>query len=149
MLAGAVASRAGSKGADFGNLAGVGRATPMAGVLFLLAGAALAGIPPTNGFWGKFAVFSAGWRAHGTWGLLALAMAGGITLIYTARAYLRVWGPDLPLTIKSAGDRLWAPFLMVALCILLGVWPGPAWELADRTARWILDPTLYIQGVFP
>ncbi len=117
--------------------------------MFLLAGAALAGIPPTNGFWGKFGIFRAGWEVHGTWGLLALAIAGGITLIYTARAYLRVWGPDVPATAKSAGDRLWAPFLLVGFCILMGIWPGPVWELADRTARWILDPTLYIQGVFP
>lgn len=149
MLAGAVASRAPVKGADFANLAGVGRAVRGAGPLFLMAGAALAGLPPFNGFWGKLGVFRAGAQRGDVAVLAALAVAALITLTYTARAYFRVWGPPVPNGTKSAGDQLWSPALLAGLCLLLGLWASPSVDLAERTARWILDPTHYIQAVFP
>lgn len=149
MLAGAVASRAPVKGAEFEKLAGVGRAAPGTGPLFLLAGAALAGLPPLNGFWGKFAVFNGGTRAGDGVVLAVLALAALITLVYTARAYLRVWGPPAPANIKPQGDKIWAPAVLTAICLGTGLWAAPVIGLAERTARWILDPQLYIRAVIP
>ena len=57
MLAGAVASRAPVKSAAFANITGVGKSLPFMGALFLVGGLALAGIPPTNGFISKMALF--------------------------------------------------------------------------------------------
>lgn len=50
MLAGTIASRAPVKSAAFEVIRGVGSTHPAIGVLFLIGGLSLAGIPPTNGF---------------------------------------------------------------------------------------------------
>ena len=60
MLAGDVASHASVKSASFAIVTGVGRALPLAGVLFFVGSLALAGIPPTNGFVSKMMLFSSG-----------------------------------------------------------------------------------------
>ena len=60
MLAGAIASRAPVKSADFNIITGVGKQFPFMGVLFFIGALGLAGIPPTNGFISKMLLFNSG-----------------------------------------------------------------------------------------
>jgi multicomponent Na+:H+ antiporter subunit D len=149
MLAGAMASRASPKSAAFAALAGVGKASPFAGGLFLLGGLALAGIPPTNGFVSKLLVFQSGLTLE-QYAAVALIGAGGIlTLLYSVRAFQLIWWAPLPEghKAKGAGDHLIAPALLIALCLLLGLWAEPLLRLSSDVSAWLLSPAAYIAAV--
>jgi multicomponent Na+:H+ antiporter subunit D len=150
MLAGSVASRAAVKTADFANITGLGKVTPQAGILFLLGGLALAGIPPTNGFVSKMTLFQSGIEAEAFISLAVVAVASLITLVYVGRAYQRIWWEPLPATakFKPYGDRLVAPAILIFLCLLLGIWGEPLLNLSQATTLWILEPANYINAVF-
>ncbi|SDN66257.1 NADH dehydrogenase subunit N [Klenkia soli] len=118
--------------------AGLARRSPLtAGVMtFLLL--ALAGIPLTSGFTGKFAVFRAAIEV-GAWPLAVVAL---VTSAVAGFFYLRlvvlmyfsepaedgpsVGVPGLPTTIVLA--------VTVAATLVLGVVPGSVLDLADRAA---------------
>lgn len=150
MLAGSVASHAPVKSAVFTNIQGVGKVIPLTGVLFFMGSLALAGIPPTNGFISKFTLFSSGIDVAGYWPLLLIGLGSSITLVYTMRAYMRIWWQAQPPDAgkpKSKGDSLIAPGLLIALVMLFGLWVEPLLELVETTAVWLNDPNIYIHAV--
>jgi multicomponent Na+:H+ antiporter subunit D len=150
MLAGAVSSRAPVKTADFEVITGVGKAMPLAGVLFFVGGLALVGIPPTSGFVSKMVLFRSGIEAGQYATLAAVGSVSILTLVYVVRAFQRIWwhprhGAEmLP---KPRGDRLLAPTLLMAAVLLLGLWPEPLVRLSQATAAWLGDPQIYIRAV--
>jgi len=149
MLAGSVASRTKVKSAAFDVVTGVGRYMPLAGALFFIGSLALAGIPPTNGFINKYLIFESGVNLDATLTLILLALGGILTLVYTMRAFQKIWW--YPLSngdiLKAKGDRLIAPILLIMLVIVLGLWAQPLIKISQVTSVWLLDPFNYIQAV--
>jgi len=106
---------------------GIGRSRPFRGGIIALALFSLAGIPPTVGFMGKFAVFAAALRG----GEVALAVAGIVTAVVSVYYYLRV-----VVTLYSAETELSASLPRLALpeavalavtgfaILLLGLFPN-------------------------
>jgi multicomponent Na+:H+ antiporter subunit D len=149
MLAGSVASRSKVKSAAFEVVNGVGKNMPYAGVLFFIGSLALAGIPPTNGFINKYLIFESGIQSDAILVVILLALGGILTLIYTMRAFQRIWWHPLPDAdqIKAYGDRLVAPSLLILLVVALGLWAQPLLQFSQVTSAWLLDPQNYIQSV--
>ena len=149
MLAGSVASRAPVKTAAFDVITGVGKKMPLAGVLFLLGGMGLAGIPPLNGFIGKLMLFQSGVDAQAWLPLAAIGLAGVITLVYVVRAFQRIWWAPMPEGAKTKpyGDRLIAPTILIGLSLALGVWAEPLLRLAYATVAWLGSPEQYVRAV--
>jgi len=149
MLSGFVASRASVKSAAFEVVTGVGRPLPFAGALFFIGALALAGIPPTNGFIGKLLLFRSALEARQVWALLAIGAAAVLSLIYTMRAFMRIWWQPAAdgITTKPYGDRLYAPALLVALVVVLGIASEPLVAVAWEAAQWMAVPELYIGAV--
>ena len=152
MLAGYVASRAPIKSASFEVVQGVGRHAPWAGVLFFVGGMALAGLPPTNGFISKLALFRSGAAAGGESTWISLAIIGVLSLlslIYVMRAFMRIWWQ--PRTsenkVKATGDSLLAPTCLIGLCLILGIFAEPLLQVTTTAAQWAYAPALYIQAV--
>jgi multicomponent Na+:H+ antiporter subunit D len=147
MLAGGLASRAPVKSASFDVIVGVGKHHPAAGLLFLLGGMALAGIPPLNGFISKLMVFWSGVEAAEYLPLAIIGLASVVTVVYVIRAFIRIWFEINPEAKPKAGDRLLAPALLIVLSLALGVWAQPLVALAGSVAAWIGDPASYIATV--
>ncbi len=149
MLAGALASRAQVKSAAFDNLTGLGKSLPFLGALFLLGGMGLAGLPPTNGFISKLALFRSGVLAAEYPALAAVGLASILTLVYVVRAFQTIWWtpPAEGVKAKPGGDRLLAPVILIGLCLLLGLWPEPLLRLAADVSAWLADPLPYIAAV--
>lgn len=149
MLAGVVASRAPAKTAAISALTGIGKEMPLAGALFLIGGMSLAGLPPTNGFVNKLSLFLSGVESGAYTSLAVLAAASLLTLVYVVRAFQRIWWqpPSTEVQIKPEGDKALAPAILIALCLLLGLWGEPLLQLAQATARWMINPASYIAAV--
>lgn len=149
MLAGAVASRSAEKSASFSSIQGLGRILPGAGILYFLGFLALAGIPPTNGFLSKLALFRSGIEAGRYGSMAVLAAAGILTLIYMTRSFVRIWWEAAPEggAPRKAGDRLLAPVVLTAACLALGIWGGPLVDLAIRGGASLATPEGYIASV--
>jgi len=149
MLAGYIASRASVKSAAFEVVTGVGRPLPAAGFLFFVGSLALAGIPPTNGFVSKALLFNSGIAAARTWSLLLIGVTSIFTLMYTVRAFQRIWwlAPAEGITTKPAGDQLVAPALLLGLIVALGVWAEPLVAAATAASTALGDPSIYIRAV--
>ena len=158
MLAGYIASRASIKSAAFDIVTGAGKSLPAAGLLFFIGSLALAGIPPTNGFVSKMTLFSSGLDAEQFWSLLFIGVTSIFTLIYTIRAFQRIWwlqpvgnaesgmGNESP-SGSAVGDNLLAPALLVLLILILGIYADPLVATAQQTTAWLGDPAVYIQAV--
>ena len=148
MLAGAIASRAPLKSADFQKITAVGQLHPQMGILFFIGAMALAGIPPTNGFVSKLLIFNSGIAATQYGSLALISIAAILTLIYTMRTFMRVWWHTTPLEFAyKRGDRLIAPTLLILFVLFLGLWADPLVALANETAYWLDSPQAYIQSV--
>ncbi|MFN3704649.1 MAG: complex I subunit 5 family protein [Thermoflexales bacterium] len=162
MLSGYLASRAPVKTASFSMVRGVGRYAPLSGVLFFLGGMALAGLPPSNGFISKWALFWSGVVAATSGAIqdrwiywLPLGLVGissVITLVYVFRALMRIWWepfepPSPEEKVKPRGDSLLAPAGLVTLCVLLGLLGQPLTDWTQRVSEWMTQPGKYVQAV--
>ncbi|MCE2472781.1 MAG: hypothetical protein J4G18_12960 [Anaerolineae bacterium] len=154
MLMGVVASYTKTKTANFGDISGIGSRMPRAlGWLVLLGGLSLAGVPPFNGFISKLALIQGGVESGDWRNLIIMVGAGILTLMYMVRAWQRIFQQSpLPTTVetKDEGDSLFAPLLLIIVCLLLGtVFTEPLIQLVSATVQQIQDPTIYISAVFP
>jgi formate hydrogenlyase subunit 3/multisubunit Na+/H+ antiporter MnhD subunit len=72
-----------------------------------------------------------------------------LTLVYIVRSFQRIWWqtPAEGAKAKPQGDRLLAPALLIAVVLLLGLWPEPLVRLAEATASWLSDPQAYVAAV--
>jgi multicomponent Na+:H+ antiporter subunit D len=149
MLTGIVGSHTSSSTSGFSTITGMGRSTPFTGALFLVGGLALSGIPPTNGFISKMLLFGSGIDAEQWWPLAILGVASILTLVYTTRAFMRIWwqSPESDDSPRSLTDHILAPTLLILLVLVLGIWAEPLIAVTQATAAWLGDPTLYIEAV--
>lgn len=105
----------------------MGYHAPFRSGVLALALLALAGIPPTAGFTGKFALF----RAALTGGEVALAVVGMLTAVASVYYYLRIVAT---LYFRPSGATTTEPVVTAAtmiplaiaafLLLLFGIWPG-------------------------
>lgn len=115
---------------------GLGYRNPLAGAALAVAMFSLAGIPPTAGFMGKFAVFAAALRG----GEYALALVGILSALVAVYFYLRVVVvlymkppavPDEPVRTLD-GAEMCAIVVPAVVMVLLGVYPQPLLELLEK-----------------
>jgi len=117
---------------------GIGYRRPFQGGILALSMLALAGIPPTAGFIGKFFIFYAAIRANE----IPLAIFGILTAAVSVYFYLRVVVNLYMHPAEAASDPHQAspPEAIVlafagAAILVLGVWPQPLLEMIDRVLR--------------
>lgn len=121
------------------------------GVLFLVTGVAVTGLPPLSGFIGKVLILSSALETPmASWvfgvvlvtGLLAIVGVGraGSTLFWKIGDGESVAGP-VPM-------RAFAPAaLLLLVAVAMVVFAGPVFDYATATARQLVDPHDYIETV--
>ncbi len=118
-------------GADLDRLEdcqGLAYSHPWRSAILAVSLISLAGLPPTAGFIGKFSLFWAVLDAR----YVVIAVIGILTVILSVYFYFKVAvalfmrpaGPALAIAPPVLSDRL-AGFLILALLLLLGLFPGP------------------------
>jgi NADH-quinone oxidoreductase subunit N len=121
--------------------AGLGRRSPLVAGMFALFLLALAGIPLTSGFTGKFAVFSAAVSGGAT----PLVVVGAIASAMAAFFYVRVIVlmffaeplADGPVVVVPGGATAAALAVAAAVTVVLGVFPQPVLDLANHAVPFL------------
>jgi len=137
-------------------------------VLFL----SVAGLPPFSGFWPKIMLVKASLDVGAWWLAGSILVTGLLTTITVGRIWaLAYWRPapeEKPVAVvapKVGEFGAEAPDAMdlrplshgataalaglVMITVAAGVWPEPVLALAQEAARGLLDPSAYLQSVFP
>nr|WP_111298664.1 Na+/H+ antiporter subunit D [Paracoccus saliphilus] len=141
---------------DLSRIGGLYAHAPLLAFLFLIPAFSLAGFPPLSGFWAKYVVVKAALDLE-MWVVAALSLAVGLLTIFSMT---KIWGaafwPDHPDGIKPRlsslpiGDRvaLMLPIVaLAALTCIIGLFPEPFVQFAERAAQQLLDPTDYVTTV--
>jgi NADH-quinone oxidoreductase subunit N len=139
---GVVRGRDGTEETALARWAGLGRRYPVAGATFSLFLLALAGIPLSSGFIGKFAVF----KAAGQSGAIPLVIVGVITSGIAAYFYVRVIvmmffsdpPDDAPEVVPPSAISVAVIGLTLLITFALGVFPQPLLDLAETAARFTI-----------
>jgi NADH-quinone oxidoreductase subunit N len=135
----AVVIALGRRGAPNENLddyAGVGFRYPFLGLAMMIFMLSLAGVPPLVGFIGKFYIFSAAVRSRYV-GLAVIGVLNSVISVYyyvgvLVRMYMVEGVLEIP--VPSSRPYLFATLLLtIAGTILVGLFPGPLFELARQS----------------
>ena len=119
------------------SIAGLHKRSPLLALTLLVGMFALAGIPPTSGFFGKWFLFSAAIESDMLWLVLVGAINATVSLYYYLRiikeAYLTPPADETAITLSPATTI--AAGLGIALVLFFGFYPRPLWELAETAAK--------------
>ncbi len=128
-------------GVDVSELDGLVRRAPWLGLALLMFLLSLAGIPFAVGFWAKFFIFMAAYRAGQTWLVLFGATMAIVSLFYYLRvaraAFMQPPATNETLQIRPA---LAAAIIVCLLGVVgMGLYPAPFLERAAAAAQAFLE----------
>lgn len=141
---------------------GIVRSAPVIAVFFAVPALSLAGLPPSSGFAGKFALIDAGVASKEWWIVTVALVVSLLTLFSMTKIWAGAfWGqpesgdPDArPPQAREEGRTRGGPSLMVfatgvtvVLSILYVVFAGPIYDLAERAGADLMNPTVYLDAV--
>jgi len=125
------------------SLGGLHERSPASAAMLLTAMFGLGGIPPTSGFVGKWFLFAAAIEGQqlSQFVLVLIAAANSTVALYyylqvIKAAYLRPANGRPPFKLRTS-HRL-AGYVSMVITLLLGVYPTPLWEAAQRAASLLL-----------
>ncbi len=122
------------------DLAGQGWERPVVSFALSLSMFALAGIPPTVGFVGKFLVFRAAVNAEMVWLAVVGVLASLVSVFYYVRVVYYLYMKPLPKR-KPAFSEPWAVKALSVVCVLamllLGVFPQALVRLSQQAAEFL------------
>jgi NADH-quinone oxidoreductase subunit N len=121
--------------------AGLGRRSPLLGGIFAFFLLALAGIPLTSGFTGKFAVFSAAVSGGATPLVVVGAIASAMAAFFYVRVIVMMFFAepvaDGPVVVAPGGATAGALAVAVAATLVLGVFPQPVLDIANHAVPFL------------
>jgi multicomponent Na+:H+ antiporter subunit D len=154
LLAGLAEMLAGERFGKNGHAEGHLGAYPLLGAVYFIGALALAGLPPTSGFIGKFALVQALLQEGGALRVTVagIAVVAGLLLLYAGMAAWRgfFWGDaDAVHRLELPQGMRRVTLLAGALLLLLAALGGPVYALTERVAAQLATPESYISHVLP
>ncbi|MFH1234134.1 MAG: proton-conducting transporter membrane subunit [Candidatus Diapherotrites archaeon] len=135
LSAGAIIYATGTR--DLDELGGLARKMPLTAILFLIGAMAMAGLPPSNGFASKILIYESIYYFNPLLAVIAL-VSSVIVTVPLVKAFCAVFlGPEIK---KFSGVKetpkgmLFAMFVLAAIVLLFGLFPGIIVEFVARPA---------------
>lgn len=149
LLAGAIHRASGTF--DLRKSGGLMYRNPLLAALFLVPALSLGGLPPLSGFWAKFLVIDASFRAGEHW-LAGLALFVGLLTLYSMS---KIWMEAFwkkPVLPRSEARPVPLPMLLAiaalgALTLAIGLMPQPLILFSQTAAAALLEPAAYMSAV--
>lgn len=133
---------------------------PWLGVLFLIGLLSIAGLPPTSGFYGKFAIIRDALGAGFTWTAIIAIGVGALSILAVLRIWCDTfWGPDptppprdraaraAALARPASASGYAALVLLIVSSLGIGFLPQRVSELASMAGEQVAQPDVYIAAV--
>ncbi|MGH3634807.1 NADH-quinone oxidoreductase subunit NuoN [Mycobacterium sp.] len=134
-ILGLIRSADGREDADMSRWGGLGRRSPIVGVMFSLFLLAFAGIPLTSGFVSKFAVFKAAAEGGAVPLVVIGVVASGVAAYFYVRVILLMFftepSTDTPHVVVPGTLSKAAIAVCAAVTVILGIVPQPLFDLVD------------------
>ncbi len=126
------------------DFAGLAKRQPVAAFIMLIFMFALAGIPPTAGFIGKFYIFMAAVHADLTWLAVLAVIGSGISIYFYLKVIMVMYmkEPDGNVTLSTSQPAIIALAIAAITVIVFGVYPSPAIDFADQAVLSITPPVI-------
>jgi hydrogenase-4 component B len=142
---------------EIDRLGGLLKRMPVTGATFLIGAAAIAGLPPLNGFVSEFLIYLAaiaglGGVAHATsaWVLMSVFVVGGLALIggLAAACFSKAFGivflgeprsREAAQAHEAGAAMRWPMVVLAGLCVLIGL-AAPLWPLLLHPAVAMVVP---------
>jgi NADH-quinone oxidoreductase subunit N len=141
-LISAMENREDSRGLELEDLSGLGLRRPVLGATMALFMFAMAGIPPTGGFFGKYYVFSAAIDRGLTWLAVVGVLNSALSLYYYLRVvvymYMRKPKTDATPVFDDWGVRV-VVLVSVIATIWLGLGPSGVVPGIETVLEWTSD----------
>lgn len=145
---------------DLKKLGGLYKAYPILALLFVIPAFSLAGIPPLSGFWAKFILIKAGLETS----QYLIVITAFVVSILTLFSMTKIWNEafwkkesvkvsnptssdNARLSSKSYLSLILPIGLLALITIVIGLYTEPFFELADRAAQQLMNPSEYIHAV--
>ena len=126
---------------DLVHWAGLGRRSPLVGVMFSLFLLAFAGIPLTSGFTSKFAVFAAAAAGGAVPLVIVGVIASGVAAYFYVRVILLMFFTEptehTPHVAVPGALGKAAIAVCAAVTVLLGIVPQPLFDLVDAATQFV------------
>ena len=135
------------------DLGGLYRRSPVLALLFLVPAGSLAGFPPLSGFWAKLLLIMASFEAHQVLAAVIALVVGFMTIYSMAKIWLAAfWKPPgvspPPPPLRRQRFVTYAPVAaLAAITVVMGLFPQPFLDVAERAAHEVLEPHSYIEAV--
>lgn len=136
VITGIVGKESGSE--EMAAFAGLRSRAPVLAFAMLLLLLSLGGIPLLSGFVGKWFLFTAGVQAGQYFPVLLAAVMSVVSIYYyllIAKQMYILPADEGAAPVRTGGLAGIGIFVIVALTVAIGVWPGPFLGLAEQTAR--------------
>ncbi|QBJ98138.1 NADH-quinone oxidoreductase subunit NuoN [Rhodococcus sp. ABRD24] len=131
----------GAEAPEIGRWAGLGRTSPVIAGVFALLLLALAGIPLTSGFVGKFAVFQAAAASGASLLVIVGVLCSAIAALFYVRVIVLMFfaapPADPPRVVVPGAATVVVISVAAAVTVVLGILPQPMLDLADRAASFL------------
>jgi len=114
---------------------GLGQRNPLLAGLLTVAMAALAGIPLTAGFWGKFFIFKSALQAEVSWWLIGIAFISVAAGFYYYLKVVKAMYWNAPRSEKPISFPLISKAVLIVLTaaiLILGIYPQPIMTLLGQ-----------------
>ena len=149
LVAGSLVYAAGSR--NLNDLGGLARRMPQTTVLFVIAAAAIAGLPPFNGFVSKLMIYESSFAIHPLLPVVAM-----VTSVLTLASFVKVFqtaflGPEktaLAGVREVPGSMRGGMALLAVVVLVLSLFP--TWSVAsviEPAARALVDRAAYVSAV--
>ena len=129
------------------NFKGLGKRMPLTAFAITVGAISVVGIPLFNIFWSKFKLLLAALQVGKTAIVAVILGASLVEAVYYFRLIYTMWFEGEEKRIEESLALSVIMLLLVALIMVIGVYPGPAWNIVQKAAADLYDVANYVKNV--
>ncbi|RLF87623.1 proton-conducting membrane transporter [Thermococci archaeon] len=134
-------------GTEINKFEGLGKRMPVSAFAITVGAISIIGIPLFNVFWSKMQLILAALNAQYTWIVALILGASLVEATYYIRLIHTIWFKGEGEKVKESSMLALVMLLLVALIIVIGIYPEPFWNVMQKAGSDIFTVAQYIKNV--
>ena len=134
-------------GTEINKFEGLGKRMPVSAFAITVGAISIIGIPLFNVFWSKMQLILAALNAQYTWIVALILGASLVEATYYIRLIHTIWFKGEGEKVKESSMLALVMLLLVALIIVIGIYPEPFWNVMQKAGSDIFNVAQYIKNV--